>query len=247
MENKTIPSALLIAFLIASPVASAGLVTTHDYDDPQDSGAIQTGTNTFGTFVQVAAPPDILHNGAITHSFPTVNSPMGNNFFYPDEEMVVSATETPGPGPDQVTIVIEWKMASGFDTDMIPPWARLLGKPVGSISFAVGTIAVTGGDGIDRDLPFTFDHPSAGSGFFLADFELLGAGGASILDTTWAVKDHGPNGIGGNVIISNQPGGLQTLGITGGRATVRITEIPEPASLALLSIGAVAVLRRRRA
>jgi len=167
----------------------------------------------------------------------------------------IETSEVAGPGAGQTTLTFRIFTDDGLGgTPAFAPLGTTLGgDAVGALQFEIGDFNA----GLDLvewtpAVPFTID---------IADVEYL-ADAASVLAVPLAIDPIAPGatgafsngGAGLSVLaalsIGDGAGGLgdiTTFGIDEVVMNVTITEIPEPATIALLGLGAVAMLRRRRA
>ncbi len=248
----------LLLFAVACAVAASVSAAKADLFTANGVGFPDLGTqptivqdaagDTFDVGVVVAGPSGValLNPGPNNHTFPAAGESIGDNPLYaPGETMTITATETPGPGANQSTFDFEWTMASG--NAMLPAGAQLGGQIIDTITFDMGT-ANAGGDALAVGSPFTFDHTeSTTPGTFQASFDLLGAGGSVLFSGSWFVTDVGGDAFSGVTVITAGGSDLSQFGIVGGRAQVVVNLVPEPASLALMAMGGLVMLRRRRA
>lgn len=167
----------------------------------------------------------------------------------------IDTLEVAGPGAGQSTLTFRIYTDDGLGGTpaFAPAGTTLGGDAVGALQFEIGDFNA-GLDLVEWTplTPFTID--SAGVEFFadavsvipfpLAIDPVSGAGaysnagaGLSILAAI-SIGDQANPG---------QLGDITTFGIDEVVISVVITEIPEPATLSLLGIGAIALLRRRRA
>ncbi len=224
---------------------------------PTSASLLDPTGDTFGTVVggfKEDAFWDLAEGVAISEAaseqvFPTTNTTIGNNAFYPDPEPILfTATSTPGPGPNQLTITFEWRMQNGLE--LVPSGANIEGEPVYGIGFEVGTQNALG-DGLGFGQPFTFDHPAlfpeTHPELFFAPLEFLDTKGETWASGPWfGVSAHSENEFSGKIGLTVAGGNLAGLDLGGARAQVTITGVPEPATFILLGAGITLILKRSR-
>ena len=166
----------------------------------------------------------------------------------------IETSEVAGPGPGQSTFTFRFFTDDGLlgTPGFVPAGATISGDAIGQLEFSFGDFR-SGPDFVEwtPNPGFTIDDATTS---YLADGAVL-AGGALAIDPapgSFGVFSNGGAGLSliAAVGIGDGLGGLGDItgfGIDEAIFTVTITEIPEPATLSLLGIGAVAMLRRRRA
>ena len=134
------------------------------------------------------------------------------------------------------TITLQW--STDDFSNLIPTGTTIGGGIVDTISFEMG-------EGNAGDNPIEWSSPTP----FTIDssvFELLGAGGGVLFTGEFFVTNTG-SGFSGVTFIGAGGADLSGFGISGGRATIVVTKVPEPTSFALISlVGFGLAVRRRR-
>lgn len=248
-------AAMVLLFPAASALATFTSVMSHSTpisfggQQPRLDPTGDTFDNILGVFGSgFGGPFGTALNGAVSNQvFPTTSASIGDDIFYlpASEPIVMTTSETPGPGAGQVTINFEWISQNGVN--LIPTGSTIDGGVIDTLSFEMGS-SNTPGDGLGWGQPFTFDHPESATtpGVFEASFDLLDTFGGTIFSGSWFVSALPGNEFQGRTFISAGGADLAQFGIGGARATVVVNEVPEPTTIALLGLGGMVILRRKR-
>lgn len=175
--------------------------------------------------------------GAQAHEIGTSETFANNQF------TDVSSTVTDN-GDGTRTVDITWLTNDGFP--LFGPDGFGPGDPITDISFELGENNA-GTNPVDDPDFISFDHPEDASnpGTFLAEFNLLGADGTSVLFSgNFFVQQQG-SGFSGLTFVGAGGADLGTFGIGGASASITYN-IPAPGAVSLAGLAGLAAVRRRR-
>lgn len=150
-------------------------------------------------------------------------------------------------GDNTNTLTISWLGlgALGGLTNLIPPGSGVGGDIIDTISFELGS-ANFGPNGFDDALFDGVIAPdSNGDGTLEADFDLFDSTGGILFSGTFFVTESA-TGFGGVIFIDAGGADLTGFDIAGGEARVTYAVIPAPGAAALLGLGGLVAVRRRR-
>ncbi|MBX3364605.1 MAG: PEP-CTERM sorting domain-containing protein [Phycisphaeraceae bacterium] len=142
------------------------------------------------------------------------------------------------------TYTIEWSHVTGGT--FITAGTTVGGTPVTQMGFEIGEN--NAGTDFVNDPEYQFPLHVFDSGRYRAQFQLFNTGGTDLFGGagTFFVLDQGAgNGFSGIVFVSAGGTNLGTFDIARAVATIQV-QVPAPGSLALLGLGGLAAIRRRR-
>lgn len=245
-----------VALAVAAPTAFGALVadTTGRFLDRRDIGASAERTAVGDTFSATVVGFSDLGGAFLDDSTggdPTFGgtSLIGNSVVVATDLFNITTTETPGPGAGETTLTFRIFTDDGLGGTpaFAPAGTTLGGDAVGALQWELGDFNA-GLNLLDPGVPYSI---------LSAGYDLFSDGGL-VFGTALAIDPVAPgsSGVFSNggaglsilaaVSLSDGAGGLGDITAFGIDEAVITVVIPEPATLSLLGLGAVALIRRRR-